>query len=93
MRMADIPPMFGVTMSATRQRVLMAFAFSAGRSLRRPFPTGSGRRSCGHGRRHRMAGATGLEPATFGVTGQPQTQRHQRLFRLLRCQKRQRIRP
>jgi hypothetical protein len=27
-----------------------------------------------------MAGATGLEPATFGVTGQPVPQRNQRLF-------------
>jgi hypothetical protein len=29
-----------------------------------------------------MAGATGLEPATFGVTGREFIQRNQRLFQL-----------
>jgi hypothetical protein len=32
-----------------------------------------------------MAGATGLEPATFGVTGREINPQNQKLFRLLMC--------
>src|SRR6516162_4849872 len=35
-----------------------------------------------------MAGARGLEPATFGVTGQPYAQRYQRLLRFFLAPKR-----
>ena len=36
-------------------------------------------------RREVMAGATGLEPATFGVTGQEIRLLDQRLFQILEC--------